>query len=81
VGNLYAKRDWGHAKDFVKGFWLINNHKEPSDFVIATQQCITVKDFLLQTFTQAGFPNLKFVESGLDEKLVSNERVLVSIDP
>ena len=81
MGNLYAKRDWGHAKDFVRAFWLINNQENPSDFVVATKYCITVKDFLLETFSQAGFPDLKFVGKGIDEKLMSSDRVIVSIDP
>ena len=46
LGNLYAKRDWGHAKDYVEAMWKILQYKKPDDFVIATGKQITVKDFV-----------------------------------
>ena len=49
LGNLYAKRDWGHAEDFVEGMHLIMNHSKPDDFVLATGIVHTVKDFLEMT--------------------------------
>ena len=46
LGNLYSKRDWGHAKDYVESMWKILQHKEPNDFVIATKTSHSVKDFI-----------------------------------
>jgi len=46
LGNLDAKRDWGHAKDYVEAMWLMLQHKEPEDFVIATGETHSVKEFL-----------------------------------
>ncbi len=46
LGNIYAKRDWGHAKDYVEGMWRIINYKKPDDFVLATGQQYTVKKFI-----------------------------------
>ena len=46
LGNLYSKRDWGHAKDYVRAMWRILNHKQPDDFVIATNQQKTIKEFI-----------------------------------
>ena len=46
LGNLYAKRDWGHAKDYVEAMWLMLRQKKPQDFVIATGKQTTVKNFI-----------------------------------
>ena len=46
MGNLYSKRDWGHAKDYVESMWKILQQKEPNDFVIATKTSHSVKDFI-----------------------------------
>ena len=46
IGNLYSKRDWGHAEDYVEAMWKILNHKKPDDFVVATNKQITVKKFI-----------------------------------
>ena len=46
LGNLYSKRDWGHAKDYVESMWKILQQKEPNDFVIATKTSHSVKDFI-----------------------------------
>ena len=51
LGNLNAKRDWGHAKDFVEGMWLILQHKKPDDFVLATSKTYSVKDFVELAFS------------------------------
>ena len=54
LGNLDAKRDWGHAKDYVEAMWLILQQKEPEDFVIATGITTTVREFVLKVFTALG---------------------------
>ena len=46
LGNIYAKRDWGHAKDYVEGIWKILQHNKPDDFVISTGKMFSVKDFV-----------------------------------
>ena len=46
LGNLYSKRDWGHAKDYVESMWKILQHNKPDDFVIATNKSYSVKDFV-----------------------------------
>jgi GDPmannose 4,6-dehydratase len=81
LGNLYAKRDWGHAKDYVIAMWKILQQKKPGDFVIATGEQYTVKDFVNLT---AKHLNLKIFwkGKGLNEKAYekSTERIIVSID-
>ena len=66
LGNLDAKRDWGHAKDYVKMMWMILQAPEPEDWVIATGQTTAVRDFVKFAFAYAGI-NLRFEESGVDE--------------
>jgi len=51
LGNLNAKRDWGHAKDFVEGMWMILQHKKPDDFVLATSKAYSVRDFVELAFS------------------------------
>ena len=54
IGNLNAKRDWGHAKDYIKSMWLILQQKKPDDFVIATGQNYSVREFILKSFETLG---------------------------
>jgi GDPmannose 4,6-dehydratase len=67
LGNLDAKRDWGHAKDYVKMMWLILQADKPEDWVIATGQTTTVRDFVRMAFAYAGI-ELEFRGEGVDEK-------------
>lgn len=66
LGNLDAKRDWGHAKDYVKMMWMILQADQPEDWVIATGQTTTVRDFVKLSFAYAGI-SLKFEGEGVDE--------------
>lgn len=66
LGNLDAKRDWGHAKDYVKMMWMILQAPEPEDWVIATGQTTAVRDFVKFAFAYAGI-NLRFEGGGVDE--------------
>ncbi len=66
LGNLDAKRDWGHAKDYVKAMWLILQQDTPEDFVIATGVTTTVRDFVKKSFAELGI-ELEFSGSGVDE--------------
>jgi len=67
LGNLDAKRDWGHAKDYVKMMWLILQHENPEDWVIATGQTTKVRDFVKMAFRYIGV-ELEFKGVGVDEK-------------
>jgi len=67
LGNLDAKRDWGHAKDYVKMMWLILQADEPEDWVIATGKTTAVRDFVRMAFFYAGI-ELEFYGNGIDEK-------------
>jgi GDPmannose 4,6-dehydratase len=66
LGNLDAKRDWGHAKDYVRMMWMILQAEQPEDWVIATGQTTTVRDFVKFAFGYAGI-NLRFENKGVDE--------------
>ena len=66
LGNLDAKRDWGHAKDYVKMMWMILQAPQPEDWVIATGQTTAVRDFVKFAFAYAGI-NLRFEETRVDE--------------
>ncbi|MEQ6125078.1 GDP-mannose 4,6-dehydratase [Pseudotenacibaculum sp. MALMAid0570] len=67
LGNLDAKRDWGHAKDYVRMMWMILQAKEPEDWVIATGKTTTVRDLLKMAFKQVGI-ELVFKGKGINEK-------------
>ena len=67
LGNLEAKRDWGHAKDYVKMMWMILQAEHPEDWVIATGVTATVRDFVRLAFNQVGM-EIEFKGEGIDEK-------------
>lgn len=67
LGNLEAKRDWGHAKDYVRMMWMILQADQPEDWVIATGKTTTVREFVRMAFLQVGI-ELEFKGSGVDEK-------------
>jgi GDPmannose 4,6-dehydratase len=66
LGNMDAKRDWGHAKDYVEAMWLILQLEEPEDFVIATGITTTVRDFVRMSFNEVGI-EIKFEGEGVNE--------------
>ncbi len=67
LGNLDAKRDWGHAKDYVEGMWLMMQPDEPEDYVLATGITTSVRDFVKMAFSHAGI-TLRFEGEGENEK-------------
>ena len=67
LGNLDAKRDWGHAKDYVRMMWMILQAEQPEDWVIATGVTTTVRDFVRMAFSEVGI-KLEFKGKGIDEK-------------
>ena len=82
LGNLNAKRDWGHAKDYVQCMWLILQNDEPDDFVIATGEMHTVREFCQLAFKEVGI-NLRWEGEGIDEKGIDADSgdVIVEVDP
>ena len=82
LGNLNAKRDWGYAKDYVEGMWMMLQQNEPDDYVLATQEQHSVREFVELAFGYCGI-ELDWQGSGLDEKGVdkSKGRVLVDVHP
>ena len=81
LGNMDAKRDWGHAKDFVYAQWLMLQQDKPQDFVIATGETHTVREFVELSFKEVGI-GIEWQGVGIDEKGVDNStgKVLVEID-
>jgi GDPmannose 4,6-dehydratase len=67
LGNLNSKRDWGHAKDYIKAMWLILQQNEPDDYVIATGVTTEIRDFIRMAFGEVGI-ELRFEGEGVDEK-------------
>jgi GDPmannose 4,6-dehydratase len=81
LGNLDALRDWGHARDYVEGMWLMLQREEPRDYVLATGESRSVREFVELAFSEVGI-SITWRGTGLDEVGLNREgRVLVSIDP
>ena len=82
LGNLDARRDWGYAKDYVECMWLILQHDVPEDFVIATGEMHTVREFATLAFKEAGI-ELRWEGEGVNEKGidVATGKALVEVDP
>ena len=82
LGNLSAKRDWGYARDYVECMWLMLQNDRPDDYVIATGEYHTVREFCTLAFREAGIM-LRWEGSGTDEKGidVATGKVLVEVDP
>ena len=81
LGNIYAKRDWGHAKDYIFAMWKILQFKKPDDFVIATGKQISVKLFINMCAKRLGI-NLIWKGNGLNEKGINkdNKKIIIKID-
>ncbi len=82
LGNLSARRDWGYAKDYVECMWLILQHETPEDFVIATGEMHTVREFCTLAFQEAGI-TLHWEGEGVNEKGIDCKtgKVLIEVDP
>jgi len=91
MGNLSARRDWGHAKDYIRAMWLVLQHDTPDDYVIATGTTTTVRDFIAKAFGELGLI-IEFAGTGAEEKgtIIASEKVeyshlihqeVVKIDP
>lgn len=82
LGNLDALRDWGYARDYVECMWLMLQHDTPEDFVIATGEQHSVREFTDRAFREVGI-NLRWEGEGINERGIDTEtgRVLVEVDP
>jgi GDPmannose 4,6-dehydratase len=82
LGNLDAKRDWGHAKDYVEAMWLMLQQDEPEDFVISTGETHSVREFVELTFKEFG-TDIKWEGEGTDEIGIDSNtgKVLIEVDP
>ncbi|PZQ51249.1 MAG: GDP-mannose 4,6-dehydratase [Rhodovulum sulfidophilum] len=80
LGNLDAQRDWGHARDYVRGMWMMLQQDEPDDYVLATGECFPVRDFVRLAFRQVGI-EIEWRGEGADEKgYDANGRCLIEVD-
>lgn len=82
LGNLDAHRDWGHAKDYVYGMWLMLQHKEPDDFILATNESHTVREFVEEAGKVLGM-DITWKGTGLKEKGIDRKtgKTIIEIDP
>ncbi len=82
LGNMDAKRDWGYAKDFVECMWLMLQHNKPEDFVIATGEMHTVREFCTLAFKEANI-ELRWEGVGIEEKGIEKKtgKILIEVDP
>ena len=82
LGNLDAKRDWGHAREYVRGMWLILQQERGDDYVLATGETTLVRDFVAHAFAQVGI-ELAWSGTGVEEKgaCTKTGRVYVEVDP
>lgn len=82
LGNLDAERDWGHARDYVRGMWLMLQQEQPDDYILATGMAMPVRKFVDWAFDEIGI-NLSWQGTGLAEKGLdaATGRILVDVDP
>lgn len=82
LGNLDAKRDWGHARDYVEGMWLMLQKDKPADYVLATGETRSVREFVEAAFAHVG-TQIAWTGAGVEEKgtCTKTGKVLVEIDP
>lgn len=82
LGNIDAKRDWGHAKDYVEGMWLMLQQEQPDDFVLATGVTTTIRKFCEMTFKELGI-EIEWQGKGVDEKGIDKAtgKTIIAIDP
>ena len=82
LGNLDAKRDWGHAKDYVEGMWRILQQDKPQDYVLSMNETHTVREFVELAFAELGY-DIEWQGTGVDEKGIDKNtgKVLVEVDP
>lgn len=82
LGNLNARRDWGHAREYAQGMWLMLQQDQGDDYVLATGETTSVRDFVRWAFEDAGIP-IEFRGEGVEEKGYAKDdgRLLIEVDP
>lgn len=82
LGNLNAERDWGHAREYVRGMWLMLQRDEPDDYVLATGRKTSVREFAEVAFCEVGIP-IKWQGQGLSEKGIDGRtgKIVIEVDP
>ncbi len=82
LGNLDAKRDWGYAKDYVEGMWLMLQQDEPDDYILATGETHSVREFIEESCKNLGF-DLFWEGQGTEERGIDKKsgRTIIEIDP
>ena len=82
LGNLDAKRDWGHAREYVRGMWMMMQQDEPDDYVLATGETTEVREFVRWAFEDVGI-EIEFTGEGVDEKGICKKtgKCIVEVDP
>ncbi|MDX3925102.1 MAG: GDP-mannose 4,6-dehydratase [Shinella sp.] len=82
IGNLDARRDWGHAREYVRGMWLMMQQDKPDDYVLATGKAHSVRSFVERAFSSVGIP-VEWRGKGVDEKGhdASNGKLVIEVDP
>lgn len=80
LGNFNSVRDWGHARDYVEGMWMMMHHDFPDDFVLATGECWTVRDFVRHAYKAMG-KQIKFTGEGSDEVGTVDGKIMVRVNP
>lgn len=83
LGNLDSKRDWGHARDYIEGMWLMLQQDEPKDYVLATGETHSVREFLEESFKAVGLEIESNGKKGLEEEYIRKDtgKIVVKIDP
>ena len=83
LGNLDAKRDWGHARDYIEAMWMMMQQENPGDYVIATGKNYSVREFLEMAFKEVGIEIISNGKKGVEEEYIrkDNGQVVVKIDP
>jgi len=81
LGNLDAKRDWGYAKDYVECMWLMLQHESPEDFVIATGEFHSVREFCTLAFAEVGIIFVGKASVWTKRDRYCNRKILVEVDP
>ena len=77
LGNLYSKRDWGYAKDYVYGMWLMLQQDKPDDFVLATNETHSIKEFVELAAKECGW-DVSWIGTGKDEKCITKQGIIIA---
>lgn len=80
LGNLNSVRDWGHARDYVDGMWMMMQHDKPDDYVLATSTSYSVRDFVRMAYQAVG-QQIEFIGEGVDEIGIVNSQMVVKVNP